>query len=139
MADDRPTRAAMGDHRDRSASLEVHVLWKVQFCEAHLGTFPQWEKAVFGERGHGPGAVPWDGRFRPIGEFEPRWRLILAATTRDWVNLDLFGVKDGVLVFVVEYLTDDRVKRTWPSEAISINGGCVPNPEEDELFQRAHW
>jgi len=139
MADDRPMRAAMGDHRDRSAPLEVHVLRMVQFCEANRGTLPPWEKTVFGERGYGPGALPWDGRFRPTGEFEPRWRLILAATTRDWVNLVLLGVKDGVLLFVVEYLTDDRVKRSWPSEAISINGARVSNPEEDESFQRAHW
>ena len=139
MADEKPTRAALSDYRDRSAPLEVHVLHKVQFWESKLGPLPPWEKAVFGERGHGPGALPWDGRFRPIGEFEPRWRLILAATTRDWVNLDLFGAKDGVLVFVVEYLTDDHVKRTWPSEAISVNGSCISNAEEDESFQRAHW
>jgi hypothetical protein len=115
------------------------VLRKVQFCEAHLGALPPWEKAVFGERGHGPRALPWDERFRPINEFEPRWQQILTATTRDWVNLDLFGVKDSVLVFVVEYLTDDHVKRTWPSEEISINGGCVSDPEEDELFRGARW
>ncbi len=61
-----------------------------------------------------------------MNEFESRWEMILSATTRDWVNLnlDMLGVKDGKLLFEVEYMTDDP-GRWWPNGLISINGGLA--------------
>lgn len=124
---------AMDDGFGRAAPLMVHVQRKVKFAERVQGPLPPWDQVMFGERGHGPNALPWDGRFRPLPEFESRWEHILSATTRAWVNLDLAGVKNGQLFFVVEYLTDDRVHRTWPNEALSING-CVGGFEWDPLL-----
>ncbi len=54
--------------------------------------------------------------------------MILSATSRDWVNLDLVGVKDRRLHFAVVYKTDGREKRRWPNGMISVNGS-VPSKE----------
>jgi hypothetical protein len=115
---------ATGDGFGNAAPLMVHVQRKVKFAERNQGPLPPWNEVMFGELGQGPNALPWDGRFRPLPEFESRWEQILSATTRSWVNLNLAGVRDGRLFFFVEYLTDEHMSRTWPNEAISINGGA---------------
>lgn len=121
-----------------SSSLAHHVQERVRQAESDGASLPSWETAVFGERGHGPAALPWDGRFPELDEFEDRWQQILSATTRDWVNLDLAGAKDGRLVFVVEYLTDDHVARSWGNELISVNGS-VGGYGDDPILRDAHW
>lgn len=127
----------LADGYGRDAPLAVQVARKVAWLLS-LGTvLPPWDRVVFGESGHGPRALPWDGRYRTSDEFLDRWEQILTATTRDWVNLDVVGVKDGVLVFVVEYLTDDRVVRSWPNSAISVNGGKYAQEEADQTLRRA--
>jgi hypothetical protein len=128
----------MADGFGRAAPLTVHVQRKIKFAERVQGPLPPWTEVLFGERGEGPNALPLDGRFRSLPEFESRWEEILSATTRDWVNLNLAGVKDGKLLFVVEYLTDDHVHRAWPNDAISINGGAG-GFERDPLFLNATW
>lgn len=93
----------------------------IRFHEAARGPLPPWDSFAFGEAGFGPGALPWDGRFRSLNEFATRWEQILTATSRAWVNLRLTGVEDGRLLVMVEYTTDDRANRTWPNDAVSIN------------------
>ncbi|MFI5091200.1 MAG: hypothetical protein ACHP7P_14205 [Terriglobales bacterium] len=133
-ANDEP----LDDGYGRSAPLAVHVQRMIRFAERH-GPLPAWDQILFGERGFGPRALPWDGRFRPMEEFEPRWEQILTATTRDWVHLDLAGVKEGRLLFVVEYRTDDqRRERTWSNEMLSINGS-VGGYARDPLILDARW
>ncbi len=127
-----------GDGYGRSAPLAVHVHRKIRFASDVGVVLPRWDEALFGERGHGAAALPWDSRFRPEAEFLARWDQILSVTTRDWVNLDLAGVRDRKLLFVVEYLTDDHIRRTWPNELLSINGG-VGGYEKDPLFLNARW
>ena len=106
----------------------AHVQRRVEMWERSIGSLDPWDRAVFGERGHGPAVVPWDGRFRSVEEFEMRWATILDATTRDWVNLDLVGLRDRTLILFVEYLTDDHVTRTWATDKISINGSAQRDP-----------
>jgi hypothetical protein len=132
----RRAPAVLADGYGRDAPLAVQVERKVAWLLS-LGTvLPPWDRVVFGERGHGPRALPWDGRYRTSDEFLDRWDQILTATTRAWVKLDLVGVKDEVLVFVVEYLTDDHVVRSWPNSAISVNGSKFGWEEADETLRR---
>lgn len=133
-----PMTETLDDGYGRSAPLAVHVQRQIRFAERH-GPLPAWDQILFGESGFGPRALPWDGRFRPIEEFESRWEQILTATTRDWVHLHLGGVKEGRLLFVVEYKTDDqRRKRTWSNELLFINGS-VGGFDRDPLFLDARW
>lgn len=91
------------------------------------------------KEGAGRGRSHGSGRFRPLQEFEPRWAAILEATTRSWVNLDLPGVRDRRLILIIEYVTDDQVKRTWPTDMISINGCVGGGLVNDPLFLAARW
>lgn len=41
----------------------------------------------------------------PMEEFEPRFQDMRRRTTRWWINLNAFRIKEGVLYLVVEYVS----------------------------------
>ena len=101
--------------RPLSAIVEVAI---ARWNETGSG-LPDWDVVEFGEVGYGGSALPWDGVYRGLAEFVPRWEQILSRTAKDWVNLVIDGVTNRRLRFVVEYVAEAGIERELPVEAIT--------------------
>jgi hypothetical protein len=73
-------------------------LRKPNFPEAPL---PNWDRVLVGEMENDERSDVWI----PMEEFESRFQDIRRRTTRWWINLNAYRIKDGVLYLVVEYIS----------------------------------
>jgi hypothetical protein len=85
-----------------------------------------WDQGVVSEEENGKMSGTWV----PAKEFGPRFLDILSATTRWWVNVNLRGIRDGVVYFVVEFISAEEGHPRVPPEkiAVALSGPAIPPP-----------
>jgi hypothetical protein len=83
--------------------------------QLELSALPPWSSIAVVDLGEGPSGVPLAPPV-PAESFNGRFQEILEMGVRDWVNVGVLEVRDGVLIVEVEYRTTSA---SDPSTSVS--------------------